>query len=505
MQTATTTIPVKFDKSHIVTIGEKLYGESLELIRELVCNAYDADATSVWVEITPEKIKVRDDGSGMDESGLIEYFNIGSENKKHEGVSPKFKRRRIGQFGIGKFATLTACGRFRVFTQKGESAIETVFDRNDWFHNENWSVPLTRHDHNPDFGQGTLVTLEDLKKAFVLSEVERYIRERLPLSAPHFEVFLNGNRIEPTYIAGKKFEIDTRTSFGAIHGEVILPHLKGFQRAGQAGIECIVRGVLVCREHFGLESSTIFHRLRGRVTADFLPITSDRNRFITDTPEYESFTQTMQRELRRILKSLKQELIKKEDQKADAALRETLGKIGKAMRRNPAFAPPVMSPTGEVDEHGNADAEKMAPATGEGEEGRDAVSVDLSEKEEEADKHPNPDSEPTDKKTPSARKVKVKNLDGKTMAARQVKVGGLGVTCVLEHCGHDYPPAFLESGIIYLNRDHRLYKKQEKKNNRENLNFYLASLITQQVALLRCEHDARRMVEIQNQLLADSF
>jgi len=39
------TLKVTVDKSHIVTIGEKLYGESVELIRELVNNAYDADAT----------------------------------------------------------------------------------------------------------------------------------------------------------------------------------------------------------------------------------------------------------------------------------------------------------------------------------------------------------------------------------------------------------------------------------------------------------------------------
>ncbi|MFH1546811.1 MAG: ATP-binding protein [Patescibacteria group bacterium] len=504
MQT-TSSIPVTFDKSHIITIGEKLYGESLELIRELVCNAYDADATSVWIEIAPDKIKVRDDGSGMDELGLREYFNIGSKNKCDENISPKFRRQRVGQFGIGKFATLTACGRFRVFTQKGESSIESIFDRQDWFQCDNWSVPLKKHEHNPEFGQGTLVTLEHLKKTFTLPEVERYIRERLPLSAPHFEVFLNGIRIEPTYIPGKKFEIDVRTTFGAVHGEVILPNLRGLQISNKTGVECIVRGVLVCRENFGFESSTLFHRLRGRITADFLPITSDRNRFITDTPEYESFITVVQRELRKILKTLKKDLRKKEDQKADENLRETLGKIGKAMRKNPAFAPPVMSPTGEIDENGNSNADKMAPqASPDEQDGREAFTVNLSD-DANPDDNPNPAGEPANKKPTAARKVRVKDLSGKTLTARKIKVGGLGVTCVLEHCGRDFPPAFMESGIIYLNRDHPLYRKQEARNNKENLNFYLGSLITQQVALLRCEHDARRMVEIQNQLLTDSF
>jgi len=38
-------VRVTVDKSHLITIGERLYSESIELIRELVNNAYDADAT----------------------------------------------------------------------------------------------------------------------------------------------------------------------------------------------------------------------------------------------------------------------------------------------------------------------------------------------------------------------------------------------------------------------------------------------------------------------------
>ena len=50
------TIEVTVDKSHIVTIGERLYGESIELIRELINNAYDADATAVKVTINEDSI-----------------------------------------------------------------------------------------------------------------------------------------------------------------------------------------------------------------------------------------------------------------------------------------------------------------------------------------------------------------------------------------------------------------------------------------------------------------
>ncbi|MBA7490150.1 hypothetical protein ES702_00685 [subsurface metagenome] len=63
---ATLRLPVTVDKSHIINLGERLYGESIELVRELVNNAYDADTTRVNVQINKDKIVVEDNGNGMD-------------------------------------------------------------------------------------------------------------------------------------------------------------------------------------------------------------------------------------------------------------------------------------------------------------------------------------------------------------------------------------------------------------------------------------------------------
>ena len=82
-------------------------------------NAYDADATIVDVKITDETVEVRDNGTGMDRAGLEQYFNIGSPFKLEASRSPVHHRDRIGQFGIGKFATLSACKRFEVTTRRG--------------------------------------------------------------------------------------------------------------------------------------------------------------------------------------------------------------------------------------------------------------------------------------------------------------------------------------------------------------------------------------------------
>jgi DNA mismatch repair ATPase MutL len=50
-------IPITIDKSHIITIGERLYAESIEFVRELVNNAYDADAAQVEVIVTEDRIE----------------------------------------------------------------------------------------------------------------------------------------------------------------------------------------------------------------------------------------------------------------------------------------------------------------------------------------------------------------------------------------------------------------------------------------------------------------
>ena len=60
----TGTLPIRVDKSHLIPIGERLYAESIELVRELVNNAYDTDATEVYVWIGDDAVRVADDGTG---------------------------------------------------------------------------------------------------------------------------------------------------------------------------------------------------------------------------------------------------------------------------------------------------------------------------------------------------------------------------------------------------------------------------------------------------------
>lgn len=167
-------LKVSVDKRHIVSIGERLYTESIELLRELVNNAYDADASQVHVDIASDKIVVNDNGSGMDEEGLKQYFVIGSDEKIIHSRSSRFGRARIGQFGIGKFASLAAASRFEVITRNRDFAARVTFDKKEWGKAKNkWHLPLEILEPDSEREDGTTVILSKLSKSFAIEDVEK--------------------------------------------------------------------------------------------------------------------------------------------------------------------------------------------------------------------------------------------------------------------------------------------------------------------------------------------
>jgi len=167
MQTYPEFIPVTIDKSHIITIGERMYAESIEFVRELVNNAYDADATLVEVIVEEDSIEIKDNGTGMDIEGLKQYFSIGSQEKLYSPKSTIYKRDRIGQFGIGKFASLSACKRFEVITKKDDFVGRVIFDKEQWEKaGDIWQLPLEILAADFRKQNGTTVILTGLDRRF---------------------------------------------------------------------------------------------------------------------------------------------------------------------------------------------------------------------------------------------------------------------------------------------------------------------------------------------------
>ena len=147
------------------------YRSTEQAIKELVDNAWDADAGEVSItlptDMSAEPIIVTDDGSGMTEEELrSEYLKVARDRRNTRGnVTPSKQRKVRGRRGVGKFAGLmvadqmviatTARGKTSTLTLTRSHLVETQEDF------ESVDFPLTSEDCS-ETAHGTTITLSDL-------------------------------------------------------------------------------------------------------------------------------------------------------------------------------------------------------------------------------------------------------------------------------------------------------------------------------------------------------
>ncbi len=494
-------IAIRFDKSHLSTIGERLYTQSLDLIRELVANAYDADATRVVIKITDSSIAVEDDGSGMNRDGLTQYFTIGSDFKKQNPVSEKFKRVRIGEFGIGKFAVLSICNRFEIYTRSQNYSAALIFDREDFEKRVDWNIPLIEHETKSNGETGTRVSLFEIKKPLSLFDIERHLINIFPLFDKNFSIFVNDVKLQAKFIPGERFRIKETTQYGTIIGEIIIASL--MLPKEQEGIGIRVKNVLIKRETFGIERlhSLSTRRLTGDLNADFLPITASREDFVKDSKEYEEFIKVMSRKLKRVIRSLEKSVISYRDKKAERILSDALLTVREALKKNKdillldnlplftktkrKFTDQEMIKSGVI---GTALSSAKKKPNGE-------MSLESSLKEEL-------------RKALKIIKPKVRSriktlLRDDHRIVKKVKIGGSEFLVSFAHLGDEEKESFIEGGIIFINRDHKLFKKVEKETTL--VRYHLTRLVTQEIIKLASPRNFEIAFDWHGKLIKDAF
>lgn len=114
------------------TFGDELISSETVAVIELVKNAYDADATRVWVylheplEIGKGMIEVIDNGHGMDlETIRTTWMEPATLMRKRSRFSEKFSRRVLGEKGIGRFASSRLAEKLEVITRRSGTDSET--------------------------------------------------------------------------------------------------------------------------------------------------------------------------------------------------------------------------------------------------------------------------------------------------------------------------------------------------------------------------------------------
>lgn len=203
-------------------LGLQMYAGAVPAIAELVANAWDADATKVWVDlplnqpITEEsKIVVRDNGNGMTFEDIRDlYLVVGRDRRANEGNYTLGGRRAMGRKGIGKLAGFGIAQLVQVYTVK--EGLFTGFQMD--------YEKITRHGSaqlvEPYYPEvladrpvregdpaepGTAVVLRRLqvRRAINGEQFRRTMLRRFAVLSSTFEVVLNG---EPVRAEDMKFE-----------------------------------------------------------------------------------------------------------------------------------------------------------------------------------------------------------------------------------------------------------------------------------------------------------
>jgi len=330
------------------------------------------------------------------------------------------------------------------------------------------------------------VTLSGLTKTFTLEDAEDKIKDGVPLKAPHFSVFLNGRLLAPRSYSGQRIPVLEGCPAGLVTGEIIITP-KTAASTKDLGIDVKVKGATIKRELFGMETwGKAVARIKGEIQANFLPVTSDRSNFAVDSEEYQQFLTVMEKIIGIIKRKLGKEADRREDIRAGRAVKDALRRIHRALALNPDFSPFGPIPYGEPGGVGGAAAEGQPPKKNESE-----IKPDSAEAGRPAKRAPKKRRNPLVKKiTPNA-------------IVRRIRLGEQAVSVCLDFFGETGPECFTEGNVVYVNRDHPLFKRESRKPAAYTM--YVGRLLTQEIALMKETTSPRLAFNRQSKLLRDAF
>jgi Histidine kinase-, DNA gyrase B-, and HSP90-like ATPase len=130
--------PIHVSEKALAHLSRGLYRSPASALRELVSNAWDANATVVRITTNyPNfyQIAVEDNGEGFSEEEfvyLMESGGIGNSRKRPATKSLSYGRETIGRYGIGMLGIANICGSFQITSKtkdgKGFKATVRLFD-----------------------------------------------------------------------------------------------------------------------------------------------------------------------------------------------------------------------------------------------------------------------------------------------------------------------------------------------------------------------------------------
>lgn len=311
----------KVDPRLASLLGES-YRSTEGAIKELVDNAWDADATTISVKLpdpmTANPIVIEDNGSGMTEQELRnEYLVIANDRRSRKGDrTTRLKRLVKGRKGIGKFAGLMVADVMEIRTTARGKTTQVIISKEDLLKVardlERIDLPITVESASEGV-VGTKVTLSGLSQRYAFPLPEK-LKSLLMLEYGREEdlaITVNGVELGLEDLPGEKFEReDTVADAGAIR--LSFKVSDGSKPLKQAGIAIRVGGKIVGKpSFFGLEDDPeippkLLKKVYGEVEADALAdsVTADWGDVVENSKAFQSLKPVVQSHLKHALEDV---------------------------------------------------------------------------------------------------------------------------------------------------------------------------------------------------------
>jgi hypothetical protein len=298
--------------ARLVTLLSQSYSSSEQALKELIDNAWDADADTVFVELpdqamTNTPLVIHDFGSGMTEHELThEYLFIASDRRKRRGeLTNLFKRKVKGKKGIGKFAGLMIADHMKLETwAKGKcSSFEiSSIALSASLELGKLDLSIKVEDCEPK-KKGTKITLNNLKQNLHIPNPEKFksllIREYG--RSEDFKIVINSKTLDIDDLRGKYHDEQLSiNNLGLVRLQLTVSSEKS--KLKQAGISIRVQGKIIGKpSFFGLDKhesfpSKLLDKIYGEIEADWLSehVTADWGSFIENSLLLEKLEETIQ-------------------------------------------------------------------------------------------------------------------------------------------------------------------------------------------------------------------
>lgn len=191
-------------------LGIKMYQNPVDVISEIIANAWDADAELVEISIDANnhKITIQDNGIGMSFDECQDYYlNVGRNRREDlkTDISVDKKRPVLGRKGIGKFAgfgiakviTITTISEIVKEKSKFKMELDKILEY-DSVGNRTKPIEVLDYCENTREDKGTIVELmlnEDINIDKDIFKTELSKRFLLPQTVEDFKIRVDGQDI----------------------------------------------------------------------------------------------------------------------------------------------------------------------------------------------------------------------------------------------------------------------------------------------------------------------